>query len=74
MADMKEIEAYFKANPPGEKPFKMDRATVIINPRAFVDSNLFLLKAAAGKTNDEKRALKPYFDRLEKFYNLKTNN
>ena len=74
MVPIKKIEAFFNDNDPGKDPVKLYPGTTVNDPRAFVKYHLEILKAAADKSPEEKRILKPFYNRLLTLYTLKNGN
>ena len=59
------IEEFFKEYQFPKEPVKLDQTTKIRNPKEFISSHLSYLRGKGGKGVKQ-----PYFDRLDKFYNL----
>lgn len=62
------IEEFFKGYKFPKEPIRLDKATEVRNPTIFIASHLSILRG-----NNSKNIKQPYFDRLEKFYNLFKN-
>lgn len=66
---LKQIKAFFDAYDFPEKEVRLDQATVIKDPRKYVEAQIKILESQSGK----KWAL-PYYERLNKLYNkIKTD-
>jgi len=62
---LKVLEDFFKTSKLNDDPIMLNKGTIILNQKKFVDSNLMLLKANTGK-----KIMMPYYDRLVQLYEI----
>lgn len=62
------IEEYFKDYKFDDKPIELNQSTVIRNPTIFIASHLSMLRGSNSRSIKQ-----PYFNRLEKFYEIFKN-
>lgn len=62
------IENFFKDYEFDDDSVRLDKATVITNPAFFVESHLNTIKG-----NNSRESKMPYFERLEKLYEILKN-
>jgi hypothetical protein len=63
MIPIKQIEAFFKENPPGDRPIRLTPAERCLNPAKTIETALNVLKHNAGNP-----IFNPYYVRLLKIY------
>jgi hypothetical protein len=63
-----DLEQWFKDNPPPTTPIRLDRCTVVTNPKKMVELHLGMLKANTGNAT-----FLPYWDRLIQLHHILKN-
>jgi hypothetical protein len=66
---IKELERFVKEHKFDDKPFELNKATIITDKKKFAQSHLDVLLANSGKST-----FTPYYTRLLKLYEYEINN